>query len=105
LAGRLILVLNWLSWYFTIEILGLSVFPIAIFLFPKLEDKGYFFSKVIGLFLWGYLYWLLTSLGFLRNSLSGILITLIIGIAIILITTGFVILVKIIRKFKVEREP
>jgi hypothetical protein len=34
-----------------------------------------------------------------------ILITSIIGIAIILITTGFVILVKINRKFKVEREP
>lgn len=75
---RLILVLNWLSWYFTIEILGLTVFPIAKFLFPRLEDKGYFFSKVIGLFLWGYFYWLLTSLGLIRNSLSGILIILMI---------------------------
>lgn len=72
------MVLNWISWYFTIEILGLTVFPIAIFLFPKLEDKGYFFSKAIGLFLWGYFYWLLTSLGLLRNSLSGILIVFII---------------------------
>ena len=76
------MVLTWLSWYFTIEILGLTVFPIAIFLFPKLEDKGYFFSKAIGLFLWGYFYWLLNSLGLLHNSLSWILITLIIILVI-----------------------
>ena len=84
------MLLTWFSWYFSIVILGLVVFPITYFLFPKLEDKGYLFSKTIGLFLWGYIYWILTSFNLTKNSISGVLIVL-----IMLILISLFLLIKI----------
>ena len=52
------------TWWFAVLVLGWAVFPIGFVLFRQLPDKGYFFSKVLGLLLLGYLSWLLGYVAF-----------------------------------------
>lgn len=65
-----------LLWYLTVSLLGLITFPLAYRLLPALPDRGYSFAKTVGLLAWGYVFWLLTSLGILRNNLGGLLVVL-----------------------------
>src|SRR5258708_30417990 len=65
-----------LSWYFIITVLGWLTFPLAFFLFPALADRGYSLSRTAGLLIWGYLFWILTSLGLTQNNVGGILFAL-----------------------------
>ena len=50
---------NVLTWFITIEILGLIVFPLAFLLFSRLPDRGYTFAKPLALVLVAYPLWLL----------------------------------------------
>jgi YYY domain-containing protein len=67
-------VLYFLGWYVAVSLAGWIAFPIAYRLFSFLPDRGFAFSKPLGLLLAGYLFWLLASLGFLRNDNSGLLL-------------------------------
>ena len=60
-------------WYLLITVLGWLAFPIAYRLLPALSDRGYATSRALGLLLWGYIFWLLASLGVLPNQPSGLL--------------------------------
>jgi YYY domain-containing protein len=66
-----------LIWYFTLTLLGLLTFPLAHRLFPALKDRGYTFSRAFGLLLWGFIFWLLASLGVIQNDAGGILLALV----------------------------
>jgi YYY domain-containing protein len=68
--------LSFLSWYIAVSLAGWIAFPIAYRLFRFLPDRGLAFSKPLGLLLVGYLFWLLASLGILRNDNSGLLVAL-----------------------------
>jgi len=50
---------QFLSWYIAVTIIGWLVFPLAYRLLPALPDKGYAFIRVLGLLLWGFVFWLL----------------------------------------------
>lgn len=78
------MVLRLIVWYFTLLILGWITFPISFRIFAKLPDRGYALSRVLGLLLWGFGFWLLASLGVLQNSSGGILLVLtaVIGISV-----------------------
>ncbi len=65
-----------LSWYLIISLLGWALFPLVYRLFPGLYDRGYTISRALGLLLWGYLFWLLSSLGVLVNNVGGYLFAL-----------------------------
>ena len=69
-------------WYVDLAILGLLTFPFVFRLFYALPDRGYAFSRILGLLLWSYVFWLLGSLGLLSNDIGGILFALIIVIVI-----------------------
>ena len=73
-----------ISWYFIISLLGWLTFPLAHFLFPALADRGYTLSRAAGLLIWGYVFWLLASLGIAQNDMGGILLALafIIGLSV-----------------------
>lgn len=60
-------------WYLVITALGWLAFPLAYRLLPGLKDRGYAISRSLGLLLWGYIFWLLASLGVLPNQPSGLL--------------------------------
>jgi uncharacterized membrane protein len=66
-----------LVWYLAVSLVGLATFPLAYRLFPALPDRGYALSRALGWLLWGYLFWLLGSLGILGNDLGGQLFALV----------------------------
>ncbi len=62
-----------LLWYLIVFVIGLLAFPITYRLLAALPDRGYIVSRIFGLLVWGYGYWLLGSLGLLRNDANSIL--------------------------------
>ena len=48
-------------WYLLAAAAGVAAFPLAYHFFPALADRGYAFSRALGLLLWGYFFWLLSS--------------------------------------------
>jgi YYY domain-containing protein len=82
--------LDALLWYLVISILGLITFPLAFHLLPGLPDRGYTLSRTLGLLLWGYIFWLLNSLGWLYNNQGGILlgVFLLAGASVVLVWRG-----------------
>src|ERR1700690_4646445 len=65
-----------ISWYLIITLLGWLTFPLVYRLFPALTDRGYSLARTAGLLVWGYIFWLLTSLGLTQNNIGGILFAL-----------------------------
>ncbi|HZD56797.1 MAG TPA: DUF2298 domain-containing protein, partial [Anaerolineales bacterium] len=61
-------------WYLSISLVGIAVFPLSFRLLPGLPDRGYAFSRALGLLSWGYIFWLFTSLQILRNNPGGLLL-------------------------------
>ena len=71
--------LNVLLWLITVEIIGLTVFPLAYFLLPKLSDRGYGLCKPLGILLIGYAAWILSVLHLvpsIRFTLAGLVVLL-----------------------------
>jgi YYY domain-containing protein len=71
-----------LSWYLASSLLGWLTFPLVFRLLPALTDRGYTLARAAGILLWGWLFWILASLGVLRNDLGGILFAFVLAIAI-----------------------
>ena len=59
-------------WWLTFLLLGLAALPITLALFRNLPDRGYAFSRPLGLLLFGYLYWVGVDTGILPNSRTGV---------------------------------
>ncbi len=57
-------------WWIISLLIGLIAFPISFYLFRNSYDKGYMFSKIVGLFIIGYLSWLV---GFLNFSVVSVI--------------------------------
>jgi YYY domain-containing protein len=74
--------LSSLLWYLSVTLLGLATFPLAYRFLPALPDRGYALSRTLGLLLWGYLFWILGSLGILKNDLGGQLFVLVLILAL-----------------------
>jgi YYY domain-containing protein len=78
---------DFLYWLIAISLIGWLAFPICYHIFGKALDRGYSFSKVVGMLLWGYIYWIGNSWGVLTNNLAGaISAILILGAASFLFT-------------------
>ncbi len=75
-------------WYISVTLLGWLAFPIAYRIFPALPDRGYNLARALGLLLWGYIFWLLASLGFLQNDTGGLMAALIL-VAVITAWAGW----------------
>ena len=68
------------AWWSVISLMGWSVFPILFVGFPSLSDRGYAFSKAVGLFVVAWIAWFATSLHvslWNRAGLWAIVITLV----------------------------
>ncbi|MPN21831.1 hypothetical protein SDC9_169213 [bioreactor metagenome] len=83
-------VLSFFLWYLVISALGWIAFPLAFRFFPKLASKGYAVSKPLGLLVWGYIFWLLCTLGVLQNDLGGqfLALLLLVGISVLALLKG-----------------
>ena len=60
-------------WYLAITIVGWVTVPLAFNLLPNLKDRGFTLARPLGLIIWGYSFWLLTSLQIFQNNTGGIL--------------------------------
>ncbi len=67
--------LDFFAWYLLISLLGWLTFPLAWRLFPALADRGFTLARALGLLLWGYLFWMLASLGVIQNDGEGLFLT------------------------------
>jgi YYY domain-containing protein len=65
-----------LCWWLALLLLGLCLYPLVFSLFRPLADRGYIFSKTIGVLLLAYLAWLLASLHVLAFSYLSLLLVL-----------------------------
>lgn len=66
--------LRFLSWYLAICVVGWVSLPIIFRLLPNLASKGFGLAKPLGLLVWGYIFWLLCSLGVLQNNTGGVVL-------------------------------
>lgn len=55
------------SWWAAVEALGLLALPLSLKVFRNLPDKGYAFSKILGLLCFSYVIWLSASTRLLPN--------------------------------------
>lgn len=65
-----------LKWYLFIQLLGFVNLPLAHTAFQKLQSKGFYLAKPLGLLLWGFVFWWLVSIGLLRNDLPSAVVAL-----------------------------
>jgi YYY domain-containing protein len=65
--------IDFVFWTIFITILGWLAFPLCAAVFKRAADRGFSVAKVVGLLLWGYLYWLGNLSGLLSNSAAGAL--------------------------------
>ncbi len=67
-------VLTCLCWWAIATFCGLLIWPLTFHMLGDLNDKGYAVCRVAGLLLVGYVFWIMSSLGFLKLTPSGILV-------------------------------
>jgi len=70
--------LQFIFWYLLITLIGWVTFPLAYRLLPALADRGFSLARALGMLVWGYIFWLMASLGLIQNDGSGLLLALIV---------------------------
>jgi YYY domain-containing protein len=63
-----------LFWYLAISLIGWAVFPLTYRIFGGLKDHGFAFSRILGLLLWGFCFFILGSFRIAQNDLGGVLL-------------------------------
>lgn len=63
------------SWWLIVSLAGAAALPLAWRMLSSLPDRGYLLARPLGLLTIGFVYWLLNSLGFLRNEVGGIILS------------------------------
>ncbi|HWR66354.1 MAG TPA: DUF2298 domain-containing protein [Bellilinea sp.] len=74
-------------WYLVVSIAGWLTLPLAQRLLRFLPDRGFTLVRPLALLGWGFIFWLLTSLGVLQNDIGGVLLALVL-LAIISLIAG-----------------
>ncbi|MBM4402358.1 MAG: hypothetical protein FJ044_03885 [Candidatus Cloacimonetes bacterium] len=70
---------SFLQYYLTLQVLGLSVWPLVKRLFPNFPDRGWAFTKILGILLVSWVVWLLGSLRiapFTRTTIIAVVIVI-----------------------------
>ncbi len=66
-----------LIWWLMLQAVGWLVWPLTWSVFHRLPDRGYAFTKPLGLILVNYALWMLGSLGLLKNTWGNILLVMV----------------------------
>jgi YYY domain-containing protein len=69
--------LQTLTWWAAATLVGLIAFPLTFAFFHRLPDRGYAFTKVIGLLLLSYCLWIGATLGIYPNSRGSIILIMV----------------------------
>lgn len=76
-------------WWVVLLFLGFIAFPLAHSLLKGLPDRGYAFSKMLGILIASYIFWLLGTIGFIQNTIGGILLAVILLIILSIWATSW----------------
>jgi YYY domain-containing protein len=79
-----------LSWWLIASVMGAAVLPLGWRLFPALADRGYTLARALGVLLTAFTFWLLTVLGFTRNTPGTMLLALVVVLGASLAVFAFV---------------
>lgn len=74
--------LPFMQWWLMVFCLGLIFLPLSGLLFGNLSDRGYLFSKTIGIAFSGYLMWMLSALKIMKFTAPSCIFTVGIGLII-----------------------
>ncbi len=66
-------ILATIFWYLLLAAIGWLSFPIAYRYLSALPNRGVAFVRPLGLLLWGFIFWILSSYGLLRNDAGGLI--------------------------------
>ncbi|MCL5429528.1 MAG: DUF2298 domain-containing protein [Chloroflexi bacterium] len=66
-------VLALIFWYLLLAAIGWLSFPIAYRYLAALPNRGVALVRPLGLLLWGFVFWILSSYGFLHNDAGGLI--------------------------------
>ena len=79
-------------WYLLVTLVGWLTLPIAFRFLRFLPDRGYTLSRSLGLLVWGFIFWLLTSFRISQNDPGGVLFALLLlgGLGLWLNRNGWV---------------
>ncbi len=69
-------------WYLLVTFLGWLTFPLAYRLFPALADRGFSLARTFGMLVWGYVFWMMASLGIVQNDVGGLLLGMVVLAAV-----------------------
>jgi YYY domain-containing protein len=69
-------------WWALLILIGFAATPVAFQFFAHLPERGYALAKPLGLLLFAYPFWLLTSFGLVENTFGAIALTIIIVAAL-----------------------
>ena len=69
--------MNIIKFWFCILIIGMIFFPITSTIFDKFNDKGWIFSKIIGIIISTWTFWILSYLKILKYTRTNIIIIMI----------------------------
>ena len=64
-------------WWLAVEAVGVAAFPLTFVFFHRLPDRGFAFSKIVGLVLLGYTLWMGAVLGLLPNNRGAVILVLV----------------------------
>jgi YYY domain-containing protein len=84
-SGKLLLKADYaafLQWWLAVAVIGIVFLPLTSLIFSGFHDKGYVFSKAIGIAVTGYIMWLLSSLHILKFTVVSCIISVIVGLAL-----------------------
>ncbi|HWT75601.1 MAG TPA: DUF2298 domain-containing protein [Mobilitalea sp.] len=87
-----------LQWWVTILYLGIIFLPLTTLIFHSFHDKGYVFSKAIGVAVTGYLMWLFSSLHLMRFTAASCIISVVISLV------GSCIILLVSRMYNTNKE-
>lgn len=74
-----------LTWWALVTLAGAAAFPLLARVLGALPDRGYTLARAAGLLFVGYVFWLLASFGFLRNTAGDMLLAWLIVAALALV--------------------
>lgn len=65
-----------LRWYLALQLFGLATLPLTLRFFRGMPGRGYAFARPLGLMVGGYLFWVLSVLGWMPNTPGGVVAVL-----------------------------
>jgi len=95
--------IHFITWYLIISILGWIAFPISYRILSSLADRGYTTSRILGLLIWSFFFWLFASLGIINNDIGGILVGLLVLVALSIWALNYIKLDSIIFWMKTNK--